>query len=42
MADLTREGHITKGLSTLEAPYEAEIDRFGVQLDIDILYMKSR
>ena len=39
---MTREGHTAKGLSALEVPYEAEIDRFGVQLDIDILYMKSR
>lgn len=42
MVDLNDEGRTTKGLSTLEAPYEAEIDRFGVRLDIDILYMKSR
>ena len=41
MVDLTDEGRPPKGLSTLEAPYEAEIDRFGVRLDVDILYMKS-
>ena len=41
MADLNDEGRPTKGLSTLAAPYEAETDRFGVRLDVDILYMKS-